>query len=158
LQNCLQTVFRMSAKVVLPRTLLKRNRSHAVRQWTVLFLCALALIALPGTSVWATARSMAARAMVSIGRAVAPAFGLTALPPPPALTASTTASLSSDADLDTKADPGDVIRYSTTITNGGTDATAVHFSSTPPAGTTLAHAAPVAIDDSYSWVGNTQLD
>src|SRR5260370_19343567 len=57
---------------------------------------------------------------------------------------------------------GDTITYSTTISNSGTDALNVNFSDTPDANTTLVggsiHASPIAFDDVYNWVGNTQLD
>src|SRR5207248_825112 len=53
--------------------------------------------------------------------------------------------------------------YTTTITNiAGAQINGVEFQDTPDANTTLVpgsiHASPVAFDDSYNWVGNTQLD
>ncbi|PYR53835.1 MAG: hypothetical protein DMF91_27750, partial [Acidobacteria bacterium] len=68
------------------------------------------------------------------------------------------ASIVVDAAPTGKANVGDTIRYTTTITNSGGDATGVHFSDTPDANTTLdggsIHASPIAFDDTYNWVGN----
>src|SRR3954467_2556307 len=139
-------------------------RSTSGRRYAVLAVCAFALTVLPGTSVWATARSIAARTFAGVSRAVAPAFGRSAaaaLPPGPAIAATMTATLPAggyDFDADGKADPGDVVQYSTKITNSGTDATGVHFSSVPPSGTTLFGTPLVIADDSYSSVGNMTLD
>src|SRR5438034_4065327 len=151
----------------------------AARRLAILAVCAFALMVLPGTSLWATARSIAARSVAAVSRlsavaaakvgAVAPAFGLRGSPAAavagagaPAITPTMTAALTTDSGADNKADPGDVIRYSTAIANSGTDATGVHFADTIPAGTTLVpgsiHASPLAADDTYAWVGNTVLD
>ncbi|MBD0369759.1 MAG: DUF11 domain-containing protein [Pyrinomonadaceae bacterium] len=61
------------------------------------------------------------------------------------------------------ADKGQTITYQTTITNvQGSQLTGVEFQDTPDANTTLVngsiHASPVAFDDTYNWVCNTQLD
>src|SRR5262245_58151039 len=141
---------------------MKRFRRSAARRWAVLGVCAFALVVLPGTPVWATARSIAARAMVSIGRAVAPAFGMSGAAMAPAVTASMTASVATDGDGDTKADPGDVVRYRTTITNtGDAPATGIRFLDTPDDHTTwggTVHVSPLAFDDTYASVGNMTLD
>src|SRR5262249_42750245 len=56
---------------------------------------------------------------------------------------------------------GDTITYSTTISNGGSDATGVTFSDTPDANTTLVNgsikASPVAVDDSYTATGGLSI-
>src|SRR5213595_3122303 len=113
---------------------------------------------LPGTSVWATARSIAARSVAAIGRAVAPAFGLSSSSGTPNIAATTAAALATDTDLDGKADANDVIRYTTKIDNTGSDATGVHFSSAPPAGTTWDGTYIVIADDSYTSTVNMTLD
>ncbi len=68
-----------------------------------------------------------------------------------------------DVDGDTKADPGDKIRYTATITNGpaGTTATSLHFSDQPDANTTFVAGSvvigPLALDETYQSVGNMTL-
>jgi hypothetical protein len=66
-------------------------------------------------------------------------------------------------DGDGKADPGETIRYTTTITNtGAAAATGVTFNDVIDAHTTLVggsvDVSPLAIDDTYDTVGNTLLD
>ncbi len=65
-------------------------------------------------------------------------------------------------DGDGKADPGETIRYTTVISNSGTDATGVTFNDIIDANTTLVagtvNVSPLAINDSYDTVGNTLLD
>ncbi|HEX8187580.1 MAG TPA: Ig-like domain-containing protein, partial [Pyrinomonadaceae bacterium] len=66
-----------------------------------------------------------------------------------------------DPDNDGKAVPGDTITYTVQVNNGGTDAAGVVFSDTVDANTTLVPGSvtttPVAIDDSYSAVGNVRI-
>jgi hypothetical protein len=68
-----------------------------------------------------------------------------------------------DVDGDGKADPGDKIRYTATITNGaaGTDALNLHFSDQPDANTTFVNGSvvigPLALDETYQSVGNMTL-
>jgi hypothetical protein len=137
--------------------------NSGVRRRAVLAVCALALMTLPGISVWATARSIAARSAAAVARAVAPAFGRSTAgtPPPPTITPTMTATLTTDSGGDNKADPGDVIRYTTTIANTGTDATGVNFVDTIAAGTTLVGGSvvisPLAANDTYQSVGNLTL-
>src|SRR5215204_645814 len=60
-----------------------------------------------------------------------------------------------------KAEAGDTITYTVQINNSGTDATGVVFNDTVDANTTLVPGfttTPVAIDDSYSAVGNVQIN
>jgi trimeric autotransporter adhesin len=60
-----------------------------------------------------------------------------------------------------KAEPGDTITYTVQINNSGTDATGVVFNDTVDANTTLVPGfttTPVAIDDTYSAVGNVQIN
>ena len=59
------------------------KRFGAIRRMAALGICALGLMILPGTPVWATARAIGARTIAFVGRAVAPAFGIGAAPPPP---------------------------------------------------------------------------
>ncbi len=66
-------------------------------------------------------------------------------------------------DLDNKADPGETIRYTTTISNGGPDpATGVTFNDTIDNNTTLVggstNVSPLAGDDTYATIGNTLLE
>ena len=60
-----------------------------------------------------------------------------------------------------KAEPGDIITYTVQINNSGTDATGVVFNDTIDPNTTLVGGSitttPVAIDDSYSAVGNVRI-
>src|SRR5262245_35382232 len=114
------------------------DRVGAVRRAAVLGVSVLALVVLPGTSVWATARSILEGSIVRLARAVSPGFGARAAgTAAPSVAASMTTSLATDTDGDGKADPGDVIRYTTTITNGGTDAPGVRFNDTIGSNTTL---------------------
>jgi uncharacterized repeat protein (TIGR01451 family) len=67
-----------------------------------------------------------------------------------------------DPDNDNRAVPGDNITYTVQINNSGTDATGVVFSDTVDANTTFVPGSitttPVAIDDSYSAIGNVQIN
>ncbi|MET0626560.1 MAG: PxKF domain-containing protein [Pyrinomonadaceae bacterium] len=67
-----------------------------------------------------------------------------------------------DPDNDGKAVPGDTITYTVQINNGGTDATGVVFSDTVDPNTTFVPGSvtttPVAIDDSYTAVGNVRIN
>ena len=70
-------------------------------------------------------------------------------------------SLPVDNDSDTKADPGDTIRYTVGITNTGTDALGAVYSDTIDPNTTLVgtiEVSPIAVDDSFvGAIGNTKL-
>src|SRR5215207_7097660 len=61
-----------------------------------------------------------------------------------------------------QAEPGDTITYTVQINNGGTDATGVVFNDTVDANTTFVPGSitttPVAIDDTYSAIGNVQIN
>jgi len=65
-------------------------------------------------------------------------------------------------DGDGKADPGEVIEYTVSIPNTGTDATGVTFNDIIDANTTLVagsvNVSPLAINDSYDTIGNTLLE
>lgn len=67
-----------------------------------------------------------------------------------------------DADMDGKAAPGEVVTYTATINNAGTDATGVQFFDTLDNVATLVpgslHASPIANNDSFNAVGNTLLE
>ena len=67
-----------------------------------------------------------------------------------------------DADMDGKAAPGEVVTYTATINNTGTDATGVQFSDTLDGVATLVpgslHASPIANNESFNAVGNTLLE
>ncbi|HKQ07129.1 MAG TPA: HYR domain-containing protein [Blastocatellia bacterium] len=70
--------------------------------------------------------------------------------------------LDTDVDGDTKADPGDTLKYTVTITNSGSDpATDVMFSDTIDPNTTLVPgsvvASPVAANDAYQTIGNVHI-
>jgi len=67
----------------------------------------------------------------------------------------------------TKVAPGGTLNYTATVTNNGAaspadDATNLNFSAPLDINTTLVggsvHASPLAFNDTYNWVGNTQLD
>ena len=71
--------------------------------------------------------------------------------------------ISPDEDGDSKADPGETIEYTTVITNGGADpATGVTFTDILDMNTTIVdgslNVSPLAVDDSYTTIGNTLLD
>ena len=89
------------------------------------------------------------------------AAGFAALAYAPLITATKTDSFP-DPDNDGKAVPGDTITYTVQINNNGTDATGVTFSDTIDPNTTLVPGSltttPVAIDDTYSAVGNVQIN
>ena len=77
------------------------------------------------------------------------------------------ATLSDNTAAATRVAPGGTITYTATITNNGAaspadDATNLNFSAPLDANTTLVggsvHASPLAFNDTYNWVGNTQLD
>ena len=67
-----------------------------------------------------------------------------------------------DPDNDGKAVPGDTITYTVQIGNSGTDATGVTFTDTVDPNTTFVTGSitttPVAIDDTYSAVGNVRIN
>src|SRR6185369_9536267 len=77
------------------------------------------------------------------------------------------ATLSDNTAAATKVTPGSTINYTATITNNGAaspadDATNLNFSAPLDANTTLVGGSvptsPIAFNDTYNWVGNTQLD
>ncbi|MBS1796884.1 MAG: cadherin-like domain-containing protein, partial [Acidobacteria bacterium] len=80
----------------------------------------------------------------------------------PAVTATKTAALQTDANGNGAVNPGDTLRYTVTVTNGGTDAAGVNFSDTIDANTTLVpgslKVSPIAFDDSYSSLGNVGIN
>jgi uncharacterized repeat protein (TIGR01451 family) len=103
----------------------------------------------------------------SAGRAGAPAPAPRAAVSPAALAVAplitaTKSDAFPDPDLDGKAVPGDTITYTVQINNNGTDATGVVFNDTVDANTTFVGGSvtttPVAIDDTYSAVGNVQIN
>jgi hypothetical protein len=78
-----------------------------------------------------------------------------------------TATLTDNVTAATKVAPGGTINYTASITNNGAaspadDATNVNYSAALDGNTTLVagsvHASPIAFNDTYNWVGNTQLD
>jgi uncharacterized repeat protein (TIGR01451 family) len=83
-----------------------------------------------------------------------------AAPLVPSLTATKTDSFA-DPDGDGKAEPGDTITYTVTVTNNGTDAANVQFSDTVDPNTTLVPGSvatqPMASNDSYSVLGNVRI-
>jgi len=77
------------------------------------------------------------------------------------------ATLSDNTGAGTMVTPGSTINYTAVITNSGAaspadDATSLNYSGPLDANTTLVagsvHASPIAFNDTYNWVGNTQLD
>jgi trimeric autotransporter adhesin len=79
----------------------------------------------------------------------------------PSITATNAVSLAIDADSDGKADVGDTLQYSVTISNGGTDATGVTMSDILANQTTFVggsvNTSPIAVNDSYNAVGNVGI-
>jgi hypothetical protein len=66
-----------------------------------------------------------------------------------------------DPNSDGKAEPGETITYTVTITNSGTDATGVQFNDTIDPNTTLVNGStatqPIAVPDSYNVIGNVRI-
>ncbi len=80
----------------------------------------------------------------------------------PTIAATKVDALFTDVDGDTVADPGDTLEYTVTIANTGTDATAVIFTDTIDAHTTLVggsiNTSPIAFDDAaYTATGNVRI-
>jgi uncharacterized repeat protein (TIGR01451 family) len=78
------------------------------------------------------------------------------------ITASKTDQLLADVNMNGKADPGDTLMYTVTITNtGDADATNVMFSDTIDANTTLVMGSvttsPIAVNDTYQTIGNVNI-
>jgi hypothetical protein len=86
--------------------------------------------------------------------------------PAPALpvgsvTATMTGTITTDADSDTKADPGvDTVTYSTTITNNtGADISGLQFTDTVDPHTTIIAGSAVSVgDDAYRTIGNVNIN
>src|SRR6266404_416292 len=80
-------------------------------------------------------------------------------PSPPVISAIDVATISTDVDGDGRADPGDTLLRTVTITNTGTDATGVKFTDTLDPNTTLVAGSvvvsPLAFNDSYITGNNT---
>lgn len=80
----------------------------------------------------------------------------------PIISATKVDSLFTDVNGNTKADPGDTLQYTVTISNTGPDpATNVNFTDTISTNTTLVagsvNIGPIAGDDAYTTIGNTRL-
>ncbi|HYE16710.1 MAG TPA: Ig-like domain-containing protein, partial [Pyrinomonadaceae bacterium] len=150
------------------------------RYWIALFLsyAMLSMQLMPAAA--AAARTAAPRAVVSTAAesgdaghapvttpvAAAPAPVALAAPPSSNITATMTDAVvpgsGNDLDGDGRADPGDKIQYTVTITNNGPDdATNVEFSDTVDANTTLVPGSittqPLASPDSYDVIGNVRI-
>jgi hypothetical protein len=78
-----------------------------------------------------------------------------------------TATLSDNVTAATKVAPGGTINYTAVISNTGAaspadDATSLQYSGPLDANTTLvagsAHVSPIAVNETYNWIGNTLLD
>src|SRR5688572_26839478 len=84
-----------------------------------------------------------------------------AVPFVPTVTATKTDFLQVDNDLDTKADPGDTLKYTVVIGAAGEDATGVTFSDTVDTNTAFVpgsiQTTPLARNDSYSASGNIRI-
>ena len=94
--------------------------------------------------------------------AVSPYFTLSpASPLAPIVTAMKTDALQVDIDMDTKADPGDTLRYTVVIGATGEDATGVMFTDTVDPNTAFVPGSimttPLARPDSYSASGNIRI-
>ncbi len=79
----------------------------------------------------------------------------------PVIAATKADALVIDNDSDTKADPGDRVRYTVTITNTGSEGISVDLTDTVDSNTTLVggsvSSTPVAKNDQYTWFGNVTL-
>ncbi|HEU4388570.1 MAG TPA: Ig-like domain-containing protein, partial [Blastocatellia bacterium] len=80
----------------------------------------------------------------------------------PILSATKVDALTGDVDSDSKADPGDTLTYTVTISNTGPDpATNVNFADTIDLNTTLVAgtvaASPIAVNDAYNTIGNVHI-
>jgi hypothetical protein len=79
----------------------------------------------------------------------------------PTITATNNDALIGDADGDGRADPGDTVEYTVTVTNNGTDASNVNFSDTLDLHQTYVggsvNTTPIAVNDSYSVYGNVNM-
>jgi hypothetical protein len=77
------------------------------------------------------------------------------------VSATKTDSLFTDVDGDLQADPGDTLKYTVNINSLGGDATGVTFTDTVDPNTSFVggtlRATPVAVDDSYSAIGNVRI-
>jgi len=82
-------------------------------------------------------------------------------PVAPTVTATKTDSLDIDVDTDGKADPGDTLKYTVTISDANADATGVQFTDTVDPNTTFVagslRTTPLARPDSYSAAGNIRI-
>jgi uncharacterized repeat protein (TIGR01451 family) len=125
------------------------------------YILSTALVFLPVLPVTAAGERAAAagRSDASSGRAFAPAAALAASLAP-ALTATKVDSFA-DPDGDGKAEPGQTITYTVTVTNNGADAANVVFNDTVDPNTTLVPGSvqtqPVAANDSYNVLGNVRI-
>ncbi len=79
----------------------------------------------------------------------------------PSITVSMPDQLLTDVDGDGRADPGDTIKYTVTITNNGTDATGTAFNDTLDPNLTLVagslSASPITANDAYTATGNVRI-
>ncbi|HEX8115908.1 MAG TPA: Ig-like domain-containing protein, partial [Pyrinomonadaceae bacterium] len=141
-----------------------KYRPHAqnrpAHRW-LSFILSTALVILPALPAGAVrAAAPARRAAPSGTLSAAPAAPPVAPLLAPSITATKVDSFS-DPDGDGKAEPGQTITYTVTITNNGTDAANVNFSDTVDPNTTLVPGSvktqPVASDDSYSVLGNVRI-
>src|SRR5258707_5507538 len=144
---------------------MKRFRT-SLRRVALMTILYFAATVIAGASFWPSGAQWRHSA---VGRAltrVAPALGLgggTPPPPGPVVTATKAASFPPgfDVDGDGKADPGDKIRYTVTISDATADATGVHLADTPDPNTTFVNGSivisPLAINEAYESVGNMTL-
>ncbi len=97
--------------------------------------------------------------VLNLSRSLAPAT--TSVPLAPTVTATKTDALFTDVDGDTKADPGDALKYTVVIGATGEDATGVTFTDTVDPNTTFVPGSimttPLARNDSYSAAGNIRI-
>jgi uncharacterized repeat protein (TIGR01451 family) len=115
----------------------------------------------PSTTANTSDAAKSAPSSVSVARHAALANAWALPPVAPTVTATKVDSLFTDVDNDGKADPGDTLKYTVTISASGADATGVTFTDTVDPNTTFVAGTlmttPLARNDSYTATGNVRI-
>ncbi|HYE13886.1 MAG TPA: Ig-like domain-containing protein, partial [Pyrinomonadaceae bacterium] len=142
-------------------TLNARSRTLSAALSSLLTTALILIPALPPRPAQAAAGARSLKpADAGAERSAAASPAALAAPLVPSLSATKTDSFP-DPDGDGKAEEGDIITYTVTITNNGTDATNVQFSDNVDPNTTLfpgsVSTQPIARGDSYNVLGNVRI-